>query len=341
MIPRPDEVRVKSKKMKKGTEGNGAKRAIEACDKSREKVIRLEGKKKKKILPEEPAQIVEKKMIEVIYVEDQSEVSVIKHKVTAPEIVVIDDDHPPVCIDLTLDNHPLPLKKITKKPASKHSADTKDKPAVSVTKSLKSSSSKKPSDVVLCKSCLLPFDSKATLELHKPVCKNRECGKDFNIFDLFEAESKHHCGICQKIFSSSKVLRAHINNLHERKVYLAACHGCQKGFISFPRLDAHLKKRPECYVQCKICHTRYHDAVGHLREHFKGKHVEKTAICCPFCPKRFTTNRNREVKGFRTPAPFKSAFVTHKMQWPFLQVQSLRKRVFCDLNTKIPFEIRA
>ena len=287
----PNEVRVKSKKKNKGTEGNGSKRD----NLSRKTVKRLKAKKKKKILPEEPAQIVEKKMIEVIYIEDQWEVSVIKHKVTAPEIVVIDDDHPPACIDLTVDNHPLPFKKITKKPASKHSADTKDKPAVSVTKSLKSSSSKKPSDVVLCKSCLLPFDSKATLKLHKPVCKNIACGKDFNVFDLFEPESNHCCPVCQKHFSSSKKVRAHLNSFHGIRVYLAVCHKCNKGFKGFPRLRTHLTRNPNCYVQCKICHKKYHDRVYNLREHIKGTHIDKSAICCPLCPKRFATKLGREA----------------------------------------------
>ena len=296
----PNEVRVKSKKKKKGTEVNDAKRAIEACDKSRKSVKRLKAKKKKKILSEAPAQIVEKKTIEVINVEEQSEVTVIKHKVTAPEVVVIDGDDPPAVIDLTVDNQPdthilqssvEPRQEAPKRPPCIKATSTSTKSP----KALPTRCKKQPDNIILCKSCLSSFPSKTALRVHKPVCKNRECGKDFNVFDLFEPESNHCCPVCQKNFSGSQKVRAHINTVHGIRVYLAVCHNCNKGFKCFSRLQIHLTRNPDCYVQCKICHTKYHECVYYLRRHIKGHHLDKTAICCPLCPKRFTTKFIRET----------------------------------------------
>lgn len=250
---------------------------------------KTEGLKKKKKIKK--AKILLPKPVDVIEIsEDESEevleVTIIEHK-TSGRYVVIDDDLPCDIVDLSkgLESSITALKVVEASPPSKSLPKSKTKP----------SALKKPSDIVICKSCLTIFRTKSGLTAHKPVCQNKEYGKDFNTFDLFEEGSDHPCPICLKNFTSTQLLRSHINTLHGFNVHLGLCHGCGKGFKTFSKLRSHLTRRPACFVRCKICQAKFHARVTNLRAHLRGNHIEKTAICCPHCTKRFNTRLGREV----------------------------------------------
>ena len=88
----------------------------------------------------------------------------------------------------------------------------------------KPSALKKPSDIVICKSCLTIFRTKSGLTAHKPVCQNKEYGKDFNTFDLFEEGSDHPCPICLKNFTSTQLLPC---------TYLCDLHSMRNEVVTF------------------------------------------------------------------------------------------------------------
>jgi len=106
------------------------------------------------------------------------------------------------------------------------------------------------------------------------------------------------CDICANIFSSKRMLKIHIDCVHNGKHFF--CNICQKRFIKKAHLSRHVKSVHEkIEIPCTLCPKKFR-VRDSLLMHVKAVH-EKIQECC-FCTQKFTLKRNMEnhVKAIRS-----------------------------------------
>ena len=193
----------------------------------------------------------------------ESELSMISHSSSQPNVILIEEDI---------------VKKIS-------AVENISQFTISKSKLQVGRPSKMPSPKTVCKYCLQAFSS--DLALHKKTCRTN-AATDLCTVDLSEEMSDHPCACCSIVLRSSHNLRLHLNAVHNRKIPVCTCHGCKKNFTSFVKLDSHLSKirQEKCFVECASCNTKFKSAIK-LRYHVKVKHLKKSGVECPVCNKRF------------------------------------------------------
>jgi hypothetical protein len=204
-----------------------------------------------------------------------------------------------------------------------------------------------------CSQCSKEFYSKQHLQIHMAThefsnddtsnsnrpfrCDYNNCGKFYKSEKCLREHKKIHdsnrikCPKCSKDFSSTKNLRLHIQEVHDKKTRFE-CDFCPKVFFSRNSIGLHLRhhliskrKTPKTFpkpavmspLHCPIC-FKLLSSKHVLQVHIDTVHEKKVKFACDLCPRQFynkshlmnhmATHIFRNDDTFNSDRPFKCNF---------------------------------
>ncbi|XP_073842913.1 uncharacterized protein [Musca autumnalis] len=116
-----------------------------------------------------------------------------------------------------------------------------------------------------------------------------------------EIRYEHECEICGRRYRESRILRAHIKNMHPSYLdFKYICEICNQKFTTPTGLNHHSLRmhRGDHSIQtrfehkCEICHSSYLNKTS-LRKHLREKHHSSidTEYICEICNQKFTKQK--------------------------------------------------
>lgn len=200
-----------------------------------------------------------------------------------------------------------------------------------------------------CEICLKYLKDSKSLNHHTEFhfqllpFKCKKCERSFvrlNRHKCVKITDQNPCKFCNKIFSHSNSLIAHVKNVHgeELKLNLFYCDICNHKFTSKLRLESHVKKcnnpklflcdhcgkvfkakivlkmhmrcHQRCKIECKICHIKI--ASRCLLAHMRFVH-QRDEVECEVCKKVF--------KNFRLLNQHKNIHIKDRLQCRFCDLK--------------------
>lgn len=199
-------------------------------------------------------------------------------------------------------------KKLGRPPGSKNKKPSAKKVALKVTPKIEDNSTDIITDFE-CSVCNKYFPTKNALIKHKaleisqviytkPAFSCKECRKKFR----FQKSYKKHlinehskspnsvaCDKCDVRCPNKEILAEHIQNVHDRNLYL--CPHCKKEFVRYSHVLRHLAQsgcdgQRVSHYACEICDSTF-SRKDNLSVHIRLQHIFRKDFMCKFCS--FTT----------------------------------------------------